>query len=304
MIRIATRTSPLAIWQAEYVANCLKQHQPNLQTELVPLKTKGDQFLKDKLQLIGGKGLFTKELEIALLTGQADIAVHSMKDLPSKQPKGLTIGAICKRDNPFDAFVSNKYNNLEQMPKNASIGTSSLRREAQLLAKNPHLIIKTLRGNINTRLKKLDNDEYDAIILAASGLIRLQEDLRIKSILNKSIMLPACGQGALGIECKSDDFEILNLINHLNHQPTEICIKTERFINQSLGGSCHSPIGIYCENNHKQITISAKVLSKDGKKQVYAACAGEITDNLSLAKKILLDLEKQGVEKLISKIPD
>lgn len=304
IIRIATRKSPLAIWQAEHIAKSLKNNWPNIETQLVPLQTKGDQFLKDKLQLIGGKGLFTKELEIALQNKQADIAVHSMKDVSSTQPQGLIIAAICERHNPYDAFISNKYNTLEDLPPNAIIGTSSLRREAQLLAKYPNLTIKTLRGNINTRLQKLDNHEYDAIILAASGLMRLQQDSRIKSILNKNIMLPACGQGALGIECRDNDEKIISILDSIKHKPTEICINTERYVNLSLGGSCHSPIGVFCEIVNDKLILNAKVLSKDGKDMVYACHEGEISDNLNLAKNLLVDLEKQGVKKLIQSQPD
>lgn len=304
IIRIATRKSPLAIWQAEHIGKCLKTNLPNIETKLVPLQTKGDQFLKDKLQLIGGKGLFTKELEIALLNNEADIAVHSMKDVPSSQPQGLIIGAICERHNPYDAFVSNQYNNLDELPSNAIIGTSSLRREAQLLAKYPNLTIKTLRGNINTRISKLDNHEYDAIILAASGLMRLKQDKRIKSILNKNIMLPACGQGALGIECRDDDKKIINILELLKHKETEICVNTERYVNLSLGGSCHSPIGVFCEIVNNKLILSTKVLSKNGKEEIYVCHDGDISDNLNLAKKVLADLEKQGVKKLIQSQPD
>ncbi len=304
IIRIATRKSPLAIWQAEYIASCLKKHWPNVESQLIPLQTKGDQFLKDKLQSIGGKGLFTKELEIALLNGQADIAVHSMKDVPSIQPSGLTIAAICKRHNPYDAIVSNKYTSFEELAPGSIIGTSSLRREAQILAKYPHFVIKTLRGNINTRISKLDNNEYDAIILAASGLIRMQLDFRIKSILNKDIMLPACGQGALGIECRADDKKILNLLEPIKHKVTETCVNSERYVNQSLGGSCHSPIGVFCENINNKLILTAKVLAKDGKKEAFACHEADILDNIKLAEKVLADLDKQGVRQLIQTQPN
>ena len=298
-IRIATRKSPLALWQAEHIAHCLKKIWPQLDTQLVPMQTKGDLFLKDKLQSLGGKGLFTKELEVALINGDADIAVHSMKDVPSIQPSGLTIAAICERHSPYDAFVSNKYSNFEDLAPGSVIGTSSLRREAQILARYPHLIIKTLRGNINTRLSKLDDNEYDAIILAASGLMRLKQDSRIKSILDKNIMLPACGQGALGVECRQDDTEILPILQPIRHQATEISINTERYVNKALGGSCHSPIGIFCENQNNSLTLSVKVLSKDGKNSAFACHVGNVSDNLKLAETVLNDLDKQGVTKLI-----
>jgi hydroxymethylbilane synthase len=304
IIRIATRKSPLALWQAEHIASSIKSNWPNIETKLVPMQTKGDQFLKDKLQLIGGKGLFTKELEIALQNYQADIAVHSMKDVPSSQPKGLTIAAICERHNPYDAFVSNRYHNLDELPPNAIVGTSSLRREAQLLANYPNLTIKTLRGNINTRLHKLDNNEYDAIILAASGLMRLKQDSRIKSILDKNVMLPACGQGALGVECRDDDKKIISILESIKHRTTEICVNTERYVNLSLGGSCHAPIGVFCEVVNNKLILSAKVLSKDGKAMIYSCHEGNMSDNMNLAKKILVDLEIQGVKKLIQTSPD
>lgn len=305
LIRIATRKSPLALWQAEHVAEALKENFPDITTELIPLQTKGDMFLKDKLQLLGGKGLFTKELELALLNNEADIAVHSMKDVPSSQPEGLIIAAICERHNPFDAFVSNKYNCLEELNSGCIVGTSSLRREAQILAAYPNLTIKTLRGNINTRLNKLDNKEYDAIILATSGLMRLEQEWRIKKIIDKEIMLPACGQGALGIECRANDLQILDILKSLKHTTTEICVNTERFINKSLGGSCHSPIGIFCEKiSSDKLALSTKVLSHDGKQQAFAYEIGDISDNLHLANQVLNSLEKQGVEKLIQKTVD
>ncbi len=304
IIRIATRKSPLALWQAEHIALSLKKHWPNLETQLVPMQTKGDLFLKDKLQSIGGKGLFTKELEAALINGQADIAVHSMKDIPSIQPEGLTIAAICERHNPYDAFVSNKYNSLEDLKPGSVIGTSSLRREAQILTKYPNLIIKTLRGNINTRLNKLDNNEFDAIILAASGLLRLQQDTRIKAIISKNIMLPACGQGALGIECRQDDNQILTILEPLKHKITEICVNTERYVNQTLGGSCHSPIGVFCEHINNKLILSTRVLEKNGKGEVFACYEGDVLDNLKIATMLLNDLEKQGVKKLLQSQTD
>lgn len=304
IIRIATRKSPLALWQAEYIASCLKENWPDIETKLIPLQTKGDQFLKDKLQSIGGKGLFTKELEVALINKQADIAVHSMKDIPSIQPQGLIIGAISKRHNPFDAFVSNKYDSLSDLKPGSIIGTSSLRREAQILAKYPKLIIKTLRGNINSRLSKLDNDEYDAIILAASGLMRLNQDSRIKHIIDKNIMLPACGQGALGIECRDNDKQILNILESIKHKTTEICINTERYVNQALGGSCHSPIGVFCENIKDKLILTARILTKNGNTEAFSSYEGDITENIALAEKVLSDLKNQGAKKLIQSHPD
>ncbi len=209
-LRIATRKSPLALWQANHIADLLKQHWPLIKIELVPMVTSGDKFLKDKLLITGGKGLFVKELEEALLTGQADIAVHSIKDVPATFPEGLALAAICKRHNPLDAFIAKRHKTLQDLPAGSVIGTSSLRRQSQLLALRPDLEIKVLRGNINTRLDKLEAGEYDAIILAVAGLERMGMQASITEILSDELMLPACGQGALGIECRTEDSDIKN----------------------------------------------------------------------------------------------
>lgn len=300
IIRIATRKSPLAMWQAEHVASSLQSIWPGLETKLVPMQTKGDRFLKDRLQNIGGKGLFIKELETSLLNNQADIAVHSMKDVPAEQPEGLQLAAICEREDPHDALLSHGPRSLAEFTDGSIIGTSSLRREAQILAAYPNLKIKTLRGNIHTRINKLKDQDYDAIILAASGLIRMNLHNEIKATLNKQMMLPACGQGALGIECREGDSDSLKLIETLNHNPTNLCVRSERKINQALGGSCHSPIGIHCEILDNQLELKVRVLSKDGKQEVNTKQIASLGDSGVMITKALNDLERQGVRKLLN----
>jgi hydroxymethylbilane synthase len=251
-IRIATRKSPLAMWQAEHVAAELKQVHPGLQVELLGMSTKGDKILDTPLAKIGGKGLFIKELEQGMLQGQADIAVHSMKDVPVELPAGLHLAAIMQREDPRDAFVSNDYADFDELPQGARVGTSSLRRQCQLLEARPDLVIKTLRGNVNTRLRKLDEGDYDAIILAAAGLIRLGFESRIQAKIAPEISLPAIGQGAVGIECRKDDSEINDLIAPLHDPDTACCVLAERAMNQRLSGGCQVPIAGYAmlESGH------------------------------------------------------
>lgn len=304
IIRIATRKSPLAMWQAEQVAKNLEELWPGLITKLVPMQTKGDRFLKDRLQNIGGKGLFIKELETAILNDEADIAVHSMKDVPAKQPNGLQLAAICERENPFDALLSNTFKSLRDFPPGAVIGTSSLRREAQILASYPNLKIKTLRGNIHTRIQKLKNQEYDGIILAASGLIRMGLEKEIKSIMTSDLMIPACGQGALGIECRDTDENVQELLKPLNNVQTNICVGVERKINKALGGSCHSPIGIYCQNIEGKLNLVVRVLSNNGQQYVETRQISTIQDKQNLVDFALQELKKQGVQKLLNIEPD
>jgi len=247
-LRIATRKSPLAMWQAEHIKARLEKLDSTLAIELLPIVTQGDKLLHTSLIKFGGKGLFVKELEKAMLNGDADLAVHSMKDVPVHFPKGLQLAAICERESPFDAFVSNHYDSIEDLPENAIVGTSSMRRHCQLKALKPSLMIKNCRGNVNTRLKKLDDGEYDAIILAEAGLNRLNFSHRIKQVLTPNQMLPACGQGALGLECRSDDDQLLALINQLASPITSECVKAERLVNDQLGGNCQVPIAAFCES--------------------------------------------------------
>ena len=244
-LRIATRSSALALWQAEFIKSELERLNSGITVELVKIKTQGDKILDVPLAKIGGKGLFVKELEEAMLDGRADLAVHSMKDVPMEFPEGLGLVAICEREDPTDAFVSNHYDNLDQLPQGAIVGTASLRREAQLRANRPDLVVKVLRGNVNTRLAKLDAGEYDAIVLASSGLKRLEFHDRIRYCLPAEVSLPAVGQGALGIECRTDDAELLAMLEPLNHQDTADRVKAERALNRRLEGGCQVPIAAY-----------------------------------------------------------
>ena len=264
-IRIATRNSPLALWQANHIRAELLQRWPELVIELLPMTTSGDQFLKDKLLAIGGKGLFVKELEEALLDKRADLAVHSMKDVPAAAPEGLSLSAICARHNPFDALVSRVYPSLNELPLNAVVGTSSLRRQSQLLAIRPDLKIHPLRGNIHTRLAKLDSGEFDAIVLAVSGLERMGLGHLITEVLAEDIMLPACGQGALGLECRTDDEDLHAIIAPLNHTLSALCVNTERHVNALLGDNCHVPLAVYCTTApDDKLSLRAKVASSNG----------------------------------------
>ncbi|MBS9780211.1 MAG: hydroxymethylbilane synthase [Moraxellaceae bacterium] len=246
-ITIATRQSPLALWQAEHIKMQLENLYPNLHIELLKIVTKGDKILDTPLAKIGGKGLFVKELEQALYDKKADIAVHSLKDVPMELPDGLILGAYCQRANPSDAFVSNHYKNLASLPKNSIVGTSSLRRQCQLKQARPDLQIQSLRGNVGTRLAKLDNGDYDAIILATSGLQRIGLDKRICEQLDTEISLPAVGQGALAIECRADDTATLQLLAPLNHDNDKLCLLAERAFNRHLQGGCQVPIAGFAQ---------------------------------------------------------
>lgn len=301
ILKIATRESPLAIWQANHIREKLLTHWPNLHIELVPMKTTGDKFLKDKLLTIGGKGLFVKELEEALLDKRADLAVHSMKDVPVDFPKGLMLATICKRHNPFDAFVSKRFDNLKSLPKDAIVGTVSLRRQTQLLAIRSDLTIKPLRGNILTRIRRMESGDYDAIILAISGLERMGKTDYIREIFTEEQMLPACGQGALGIECRENDEQVQSLLVPLNDPLTSLCVKAERQVNKLLGGSCHSPLAVYCSPcGPKQIHLQARLFSVDGTRTLNASCIGAHSDSQSLAQDCAEELLGNGAAKLIN----
>ena len=263
-IRIATRKSALALWQAEYVKARLEQAHPGILVTLVPMVSRGDKLLDSPLSKIGGKGLFVKELETALLDNQADIAVHSMKDVPMDFPEGLGLFCICEREDPRDAFVSNTYASLDDLPQGSIVGTSSLRRQAQLLTRRPDLEIRFLRGNVNTRLAKLDAGEYDAIILAAAGLIRLGFEQRITSPISIEDSLPAGGQGAVGIECRSADPEIHALLTPLHHADTAVRVTAERALNKHLNGGCQVPIACYAVLEGEQIWLRGLVGEPSG----------------------------------------
>lgn len=263
-IRIGTRASKLALWQAEFIAAELRREYLNLEVELVKIQTTGDKILNSPLAKIGGKGLFTKEIENALAENKIDLAVHSLKDVPNELPQNFKIAAVTKRANPFDAFVSNKFSAIEEMPEGAVIGTSSLRRAAQILNFFPHLKIENLRGNVDTRLKKLDAGNFDAIILAAAGLERLGYGERITQILTE--IIPAAGQGALAVEIRADDFKTAELVKFLNDEQTFQAVKIERDFLKVIGGSCQIPVGIFASILDNKIYARAVVAALDGKK--------------------------------------
>jgi len=299
VIRIATRKSALALWQAEYVKAQLEASHAGIQVELVPMSTQGDKILDTPLAKIGGKGLFIKELEVAMQEGLADIAVHSMKDVPVEFPAGFGLHAICPRENPFDAFVSNQYNQISELPLNAVVGTSSLRRQCQLRKLRPDLVIKDLRGNVNTRLAKLDAGEYDAIILAAAGLIRLDMEPRIKQQIPAEISLPAVGQGAVGIECRNDDAELIALLAPLNHESTATRVTAERAMNAALNGGCQVPIGSFAQIQQNTLTLRGLVGSPDGTTMLYASSSGPLTDAVKLGQQVADDLLSQGAGEIL-----
>lgn len=263
-IRIATRKSPLALWQAEFVAGEIKKYHPNVQVELVPMSTRGDKILDVALAKVGGKGLFVKELEVAMQNNEADIAVHSMKDVPMELPEGFDLPIICERETPFDAFVSNRYAHIDELPKGSVVGTSSLRRQAQLLARRPDLEIKVLRGNVGTRLGKLDAGEYDAILLAAAGLVRLGLAERIAHVIDYDWLLPACGQGAVGIETRAGDNDVFNILKPLFHHETAVRVIAERAMNRALNGGCQVPIAGFAIVQGNQLSLEGRVGSDDG----------------------------------------
>lgn len=299
-LRIATRKSPLALWQAEHIGQKLQERWPELQFELVPMLTSGDRFLKDKLLEEGGKGLFVKELEEAILDGKADCAVHSLKDVPAFFPPGLQLACIFKRDNAQDALVSNQYPQLSILPLNSIVGTSSLRRGSQLLALRPDLQIKLLRGNIHTRLRKLDEGQYDAIILAVAGLQRMELGARIGEIMSLQIMLPACGQGALGVECRSDDEWTKDLLKPLHDEQTNLCVSTERKVNALLGGNCHVPLAVYCQQKQQQLHLHARVLAADGSQVIEHEVMGSIEKSIDIAQQCVEALLQQGAQTLLA----
>lgn len=301
-IRIATRKSALALWQAEYVKAKLQQFHPELQVELVPMSTQGDKILDTPLSKIGGKGLFVKELELAMLEDRADIAVHSMKDVPVDFPAGLTLHTICPREDPRDAFVSSRFQSITQLPAGAVVGTSSLRRQCQLKALRPDLQIRDLRGNVNTRLTKLDNGEFAAIILAAAGLIRLGFQPRIAGFLPVGSSLPANGQGAVGIECRSDDQQVQALLAPLHDPATAICVLAERSMNRRLQGGCQVPIGAYAELQGEQLWLRGLVGSLDGSQIIRQDIHGTADQAEHLGVKLAELLLQQGAGEILARV--
>lgn len=290
-LRIASRQSPLALWQAEYVKARLIAHHPGLQVEIIGFTTKGDQFLDAPLAKIGGKGLFVKELETAMLAGEADIAVHSMKDVPMEFPPGLDLAVICEREDPSDAFVSNRYGHPDELPEGAVLGTSSLRRQCQMREKYPHLVIRDLRGNVNTRLAKLDAGEFDAIILATAGLLRLEMNDRIRLRIPDALSLPAGGQGAVGIECRTDDVDLQRLLATLHHRDSAVCVQAERAMNRRLEGGCQVPIACYAQlKGGNRLQLRGLVGAVDGSVILRAELEGaaDATEALGIAVAELL----------------
>ena len=302
ILKIATRQSPLALWQANFVKNRLEDLYPQIKVKLISMVTKGDVILDTPLAKIGGKGLFVKELENALLEKCADIAVHSMKDVPMQFPKGLGLSVICKREDPRDAFVSNKYQSLDELPQGSIVGTSSLRRQCQLKQLRPDLDIRSLRGNVGTRLTKLDNGDYDAIILAAAGLIRLGMPNRITSFIETTQFLPAAGQGAVGIECRSDDAEVQALLAPLADPETTACVLAERAMNAHLQGGCQVPIGGYAVLENGHIYLRALVGALDGSKIIYAEGKNTLENAEILGVQIAEKLLAQGADRILADV--
>ncbi|EGQ7983172.1 TPA: hydroxymethylbilane synthase [Vibrio vulnificus] len=301
-IRIATRKSPLALWQAYYVKDALQKAHPGLAVELVTMVTKGDVILDTPLAKVGGKGLFVKELEVAMLEGRADLAVHSMKDVPVDFPEGLGLVTICEREDPRDAFVSNTYHHVDELPQGAVVGTCSLRRQCQLKAYRPDLVIKELRGNVGTRLSKLDAGEYDAIILAAAGLKRLELEERIRSFIEPEQSLPAVGQGAVGIECRTNDERILKLLEPLNHADTADRVKCERAMNLTLEGGCQVPIGSYALLEGDEIWLRALVGEPDGSEIVRGEIRGPRAQAEQLGVQLANQLLNEGAREILTKL--
>jgi len=303
-VRIATRKSALALWQAEYVKAQLEHFHQDITVELVPMTTKGDIILDTPLAKVGGKGLFVKELEVAMLEDRADIAVHSMKDVPVDFPDGLGLVVICPREDPRDAFVSNTYATLSDLPQGAIVGTSSLRRQCQLKAKRPDLDIRDLRGNVNTRLRKLDEGQYDAIILASAGLIRLAMSKRIAQYIEPEDMLPANGQGAVGIECRLDDDTIKALLSPLECSTTRSRVLTERAMNKALEGGCQVPIASYSviSADGKQVHLRGLVGAVDGSKIIASEITGPVEQGEALGNTLAQELLSRGADKILAQV--
>jgi hydroxymethylbilane synthase len=302
-LRIATRSSALALWQAEFIKAELERLHSNVTVELVKIKTLGDKILDVPLAKVGGKGLFVKELEEAMLDGRADLAVHSMKDVPMALPEGLGLVAICERDDPTDAFISNHFSSLDDLPQNAVVGTSSLRRESQLRANRPDLQIRMLRGNVNTRLAKLDAGDYDAIILASSGLKRLGFEARIRNCMPDTLSLPAVGQGALGIECRLDDQELRAMLEPLNHTDSADRVKAERALNTRLNGGCQVPIAAYAllEDND-MLWLRGLVGAVDGSLIFRAEGRVHRSEGERLGRELAENLLAQGADKVLAEV--
>ncbi|MBL1142120.1 MAG: hydroxymethylbilane synthase [Proteobacteria bacterium] len=301
-LKIATRKSPLALWQAEHVKKCLLEAHSDLSVELVKMQTEGDRFLDAPLIAVGGKGLFIKELEQALLEGKADIAVHSMKDVTIDLPEKLVLPVIMEREDTRDVFISNTYDKIEDLPENAVMGTSSLRRQSQVKALHPGIELKDLRGNVGTRLGKLDAGEYDAIMLAAAGIIRLGMSERITQLIPPSILLPAIGQGAVGIECRAGDDVVHELIAPLNHQDTSVCVQTERAFSRRLFGGCQLPIAGQATIAGDEINLTGLIARVDGSEVIKAEQKGNIADIDNIGITLAEALLERGGDKILEEL--
>jgi hydroxymethylbilane synthase len=299
---IATRRSRLALWQAGHVKGRLEELHRGLEVRLLPLSTRGDELLDARLDEAGGKGLFVKELENAMAAGRADLAVHSMKDVPAELPPGFVLAAISSREDPRDALVSNRYPDFASMPRGAVVGTSSLRREAQMAARNPALQIRLLRGNVETRLAKLDRGEYDAIVLAVAGLSRLGLEARIRLKIPAEEILPAPGQGALGLECLAGKDEVLALVAPLADPGTSACVRAERAVSRALGGSCTIPLGAYAEMSGTNLRLRALVAAPDGRRIARAECTGPASEPEALGARAADELRSRGAVEILSSI--
>jgi hydroxymethylbilane synthase len=301
-IRIATRESQLALWQANEVSRLLTLHHPDIDVEIIGMTTEGDRFLQASLAAAGGKGLFVKELEQCLLDNYADIAVHSMKDVPYELPASLEIHAILEREDPRDAFVSSKYKTLDELPRNAIVGTSSTRRECQIRALRSDLNIQPLRGNVNTRLKKLDDGQFDAIILASAGLKRLGFENRIAALIETDISLPAIGQGAIGIECRDNDIATREILTPLHHEATSLCVIAERGVSAALAANCHLPIAAHATQSADSLTLNALVGLPDGSKIIRASSTGAHDEITQVIQQVISDLTEQGANELVDSL--
>lgn len=300
-LRIATRNSSLALWQANFIKSSLLKHYPDLNIQLISMLTKADRFLNMPLQKIGGKGLFVKELEQALISKNADIAVHSIKDLPAELPDALILSVVCQREDPRDVLVSNRFENFKTLPLEAIIGTSSLRRQCQLKKIRPDLIMENLRGNVDSRLKKMQEKNYAGIILAAAGLKRLNEENKITYFFSTDEMIPAIGQGAIGIECRKDDEETIKLISVLEDLPTRLSITAERAMNAQFGGNCQIPIAAHATIHQNELFIRGMVGKEDGSEILYAEKKGDAQQAENIGIALAEDLIAQGAYKILNK---
>ena len=301
-IIIATRESPLALWQAEHVQALLRERYPEKDVKLLGMTTKGDQILDKTLSKIGGKGLFVKELEVAMQEGSAHLAVHSLKDVPMELPEGFVLAAVSSREDPRDAFVSPRYETLESMPAGSVVGTASLRRELMLRSKFPHLVVKPVRGNVGTRLRKLDSGEYDALIMASAGLKRLGLEERIREIISDEISLPSPGQGALGLECLANDEKTREAVAFINDEQTRACCLAERAVSRALGGSCQVPLAAYATITDPTMRLRALIGDHTTGELVATEQTGPWTEYERLASEAVEALLKQGARRYIEKL--